>query len=98
MTLSTSEVARVLRPNVVMRLELADGTVRTFEVSLAAFHQLRHSVAVMLNEMDWAGHELDAAHEIGQRAQAQWEKLKGGLGGGGADKLQLQLGVGKPPT
>ena len=44
MTLSTSDVARVLRPNVVMRLELTDGTVRVFEVSLAEFHQLRHSV------------------------------------------------------
>jgi hypothetical protein len=30
-TLSTSDVARVLRPTVVMRLQLTDGTVRTFE-------------------------------------------------------------------
>mmetsp|Transcript_37266 Transcript_37266/g.59832 ORF Transcript_37266/g.59832 Transcript_37266/m.59832 type:complete len:113 (-) Transcript_37266:54-392(-) len=76
-TLSTSEVARVLRPNVVMCLELTDGTVRTVEVGLAEFHQLRHSVAYMLNEMEWAGEELDSAHEIGKRAQAQWEKLRG---------------------
>jgi hypothetical protein len=32
----------------------------------------------MLNEMEWAGEELDGAAEIGQRAQAQWEKLKAG--------------------
>ena len=31
MTLSTSDVARVLRPTVMMRLQLTDGTVRTFE-------------------------------------------------------------------
>lgn len=87
MTLSTSDVAKVLRPNVVMRLELTDGTVRTFEVSLAQFHNLRHDVAVMLNEMSWAGEELDTAHEIGQRAQAQWEKLK---------NLSERLGVQAP--
>jgi len=87
-TLSTSDVARVLRPNILMRLELTDGTVRTFEVGLTEFHQLRHQVAYMLNEMEWAGQELDRANEIGQRAQAQWNKLKG---------LSEKLGIQKEP-
>ena len=68
MTLSTSDVAKVLRPNIVMRFDLTDGTSRTFEVPLARFHEMRRGVAVMLDEMDWAGDELDKANEIGARA------------------------------
>lgn len=86
-TLSTSDVAKVLRPNIVMRFDLTDGTSRTFEVPLARFHEMRRGVAVMLDEMDWAGDELDKANEIGARAKAQWEKLK---------DLSEKLGISKP--
>ena len=48
---------------------------------------MRRGVAVMLDEMDWAGDELDKANEIGARAKAQWEKLK---------DLSEKLGISKP--
>lgn len=49
--LSSSAVSRVMRPSVLMRIVLDDGSVRTFEVPLAQFHQLRHGVAKTLAEM-----------------------------------------------
>ena len=43
--LSTSSISKVLRPSVLLRAVLSDGSVHTAEVSVARFHELRHAVA-----------------------------------------------------
>ena len=43
--LSTSSVSKVLRPSVLLRAVLSDGSVHTTELSVARFHELRHAVA-----------------------------------------------------
>mmetsp|Transcript_11446 Transcript_11446/g.14957 ORF Transcript_11446/g.14957 Transcript_11446/m.14957 type:complete len:231 (-) Transcript_11446:238-930(-) len=50
-TISTSAVSRVMRPTVLMQMILSDGSIKTFEVSPAQFHRLRHSVAKVLRHM-----------------------------------------------
>lgn len=50
--ISTSALARTLKPCVLMRLALTDGTVRTIELSADKFHDLRYAVACILKEME----------------------------------------------
>lgn len=49
--ISTSTQARSLQPSVLMQLKLSDGSAHRFEVSVAKFQELRHSVALVLKEM-----------------------------------------------
>lgn len=51
MTISASGVQKVMRPVVTMETRTSDGKVRTFEVPPEQLHQLRYSVAKVLNEM-----------------------------------------------
>lgn len=48
---SSDSNLQTLRPSITMQIELDDGTLRTFEVSLTQFHQLRHGIAKTLAEM-----------------------------------------------
>ncbi|KAM6148297.1 COMM domain-containing protein 5 [Rhynchocyon petersi] len=49
--ISTSSLARSLRPSILIQLELSDGSACCFEVSTARFQELRYSVALVLKEM-----------------------------------------------
>ena len=42
--LATSACARVLKPSVLVQLQLSDGTTRCVELSVKAFHELRYKV------------------------------------------------------
>lgn len=75
-TLCTSDAREVMRPSVILRLRLDDGSEKTFECGLEKFHQLREATATMLNEMEWASRDVAAVKEIGARAQARWDKVK----------------------
>jgi hypothetical protein len=44
-TISSGSLSRVMRPSILFQLYLTDGTVKTFEVSVEQFSQLRYSVA-----------------------------------------------------
>jgi COMM domain containing 5 len=50
-TVSTSSLSRVLKPSVLMQLTLSDGTIKTFEMQVDQFHQLRYNVAKVLQYM-----------------------------------------------
>ena len=57
MTVSSSQAKKVLRPTVLMTLEV-DENKETFEMSLEMFQELRLTVAKMLTEMEWANEEV----------------------------------------
>ena len=42
--LATSACARVLKPSILLELQLSDGTTRCVELSVKAFHELRYKV------------------------------------------------------
>ncbi|XP_042879842.1 COMM domain-containing protein 5-like [Penaeus japonicus] len=50
-TISTSWLSRVLEPVVMMRMSTSDGALHTFQVPLSKFHQLRFTVANLLQQM-----------------------------------------------
>lgn len=50
-TISTSVMSRVFKPVLMLQLELSNGSVRTMEVSLQQFHELRLACATALNDM-----------------------------------------------
>jgi hypothetical protein len=50
-TISTSVMQRVFKPVLLLQLELSNGCIRTFEVSLEQFHELRLACATVLNDM-----------------------------------------------
>lgn len=79
--LRTSECAEVMRPSVILRLRLSDGSEKIFECGLEAFHRLREATATALNEMDWVGRDVAAVDEIGARARARWDRAKAAEGG-----------------
>jgi hypothetical protein len=68
--LSTSSVSRVLRPSVLLRATLTDGTVSTFELNVKSFHELRHAVAEALHAMDIATPKLAATVAMRGRGSA----------------------------
>jgi hypothetical protein len=70
-----------MRPSVILRLALDDGSERTFECGLEKFHELREATATMVNEMDWATRDVEAVREIGARARARWERTRAGTTG-----------------
>eukprot|EP01105_Mastigella_eilhardi_P026563 TRINITY_DN7745_c0_g1_i1.p3 TRINITY_DN7745_c0_g1~~TRINITY_DN7745_c0_g1_i1.p3 ORF type:complete len:225 (-),score=81.41 TRINITY_DN7745_c0_g1_i1:123-749(-) len=49
-TISSSSLARVLAPSVLMEMTTTDGRVCTFEVTQDKFHDLRYNVARVLKE------------------------------------------------
>jgi len=51
-TISTSEMQRVLKPSILMRMQDDSGKIRTFELNTEQFHKLRYSVSRVLKEFD----------------------------------------------
>lgn len=51
-TISNSSLSRVLEPFLLMELTLSNGTVRSFEIPVSKFHELRYNVATVLKEME----------------------------------------------
>jgi hypothetical protein len=58
----------VLRPCVLLRVALTDGSVHTLELNVRSFHELRHAVAEALHTMDTAAPKLASVHELALRA------------------------------
>jgi len=54
--LSSSSVTRVMQPFVIVRFGLSDGSFRTVEMSVKAFHDLRFRVAEGLHAL----HKLES--------------------------------------
>jgi hypothetical protein len=50
-TISASALSKVLRPTVLLEMTLSDGGIKTFEVPLESFHELRCTVARLCSEM-----------------------------------------------
>lgn len=50
-TISSGSLSRVMRPSILMQLILSDGSIKTFEVSVEQFNQLRYGVAKVLHDM-----------------------------------------------
>lgn len=50
-TISTSSLSRVLKPSVIVQMALSDGSIKTFEMQVDQFHQLRYNVAKVLQYM-----------------------------------------------
>lgn len=47
-TISTTQLQRVLKPSVIFQLTTTDGKITTFEASIEKFHQFRYNVASLL--------------------------------------------------
>jgi hypothetical protein len=54
--LSSSSVTRVMQPFIILRLGLSDGSFRTIELSVKAFHDLRFRVAEAMHSL----HKLES--------------------------------------
>lgn len=50
-TVSSGALSRIMRPNILFQLVLSDTTVKTFEVSIEQFNQLRYNVAKALSDI-----------------------------------------------
>lgn len=50
-SISSGSLSRVMRPSILMQMILSDGRIKSFEVSIEQFNQLRYGVAKMLREM-----------------------------------------------
>ncbi|XP_033103753.1 COMM domain-containing protein 5-like [Anneissia japonica] len=51
-TISSSNLNRVLEPTILMEMSLSDGSVKEFEVPVSKFHELRYNVSYLLKEME----------------------------------------------
>eukprot|EP01125_Pyxidicula_operculata_P017573 TRINITY_DN6157_c0_g1_i2.p1 TRINITY_DN6157_c0_g1~~TRINITY_DN6157_c0_g1_i2.p1 ORF type:complete len:227 (-),score=47.13 TRINITY_DN6157_c0_g1_i2:29-709(-) len=51
-SISTSEMARLLKPTILMRMVDSDGNIKTFEMNLEQFNKLRYNVARVIKEFD----------------------------------------------
>mmetsp|Transcript_2028 Transcript_2028/g.4300 ORF Transcript_2028/g.4300 Transcript_2028/m.4300 type:complete len:232 (+) Transcript_2028:232-927(+) len=49
--ISSSSLQRVFRPSIMMQMTLSNGRIKTFDVSVEAFHELRYNVAKVLRDM-----------------------------------------------
>eukprot|EP00615_Pteridomonas_danica_P006975 CAMPEP_0114337144 /NCGR_PEP_ID=MMETSP0101-20121206/6171_1 /TAXON_ID=38822 ORGANISM="Pteridomonas danica, Strain PT" /NCGR_SAMPLE_ID=MMETSP0101 /ASSEMBLY_ACC=CAM_ASM_000211 /LENGTH=222 /DNA_ID=CAMNT_0001469289 /DNA_START=6 /DNA_END=674 /DNA_ORIENTATION=+ len=49
--ISSSSLLRVFRPCILMQISLSDGRIKTFDVPVDQFHQLRYNVAKVLRDM-----------------------------------------------
>lgn len=50
-TISSSVMTRVLKPVLLIQLELSNGDIKSMELSVQQFHELRLAVATVLNDM-----------------------------------------------
>ena len=50
--ISTSSLARVLKPTITMQVRTSGKAEHTFEVPMGKFHELRYEVACLLKEME----------------------------------------------
>lgn len=48
-TISSSSLSRIMRPNILVQIVLKDGRARTFHLSIEEFSQLRYNVAKVLH-------------------------------------------------
>jgi len=51
-TISTTSMARAMKPSVTLRITLDDGRVRSFSVPADRFHELRFAVTKVLKDVD----------------------------------------------
>lgn len=49
--ISTGSLSRVMRPTLLFQMVLSSGAIKSFQVSVEQFHQLRFGVAKVLNDM-----------------------------------------------
>jgi len=49
--ISSGSLSRIMRPSILMQMILSNGSVKTFEVSIKEFNQLRYGVAKILYDM-----------------------------------------------
>ncbi len=49
--ISSGLLSRVMRPNILMQMVTSTGAIRSFEVSIEQFNQLRYGVAKVLHDM-----------------------------------------------
>uniref|UniRef100_A0A7S3CZ28 COMM domain-containing protein 5 n=1 Tax=Palpitomonas bilix TaxID=652834 RepID=A0A7S3CZ28_9EUKA len=66
--ISTSSSHRALKPSITMELSLTDGSVKTFEMSIEEFHELRYNVAKLLKEF----HDMEKSQLF--KITEAWEK------------------------
>lgn len=50
-TISSGSLSRVMRPNILFQMILCDGRIKTFEVSIEQFNQIRYGIAKLLFDM-----------------------------------------------
>lgn len=50
-TMSTGLLSKVMRPSIMVQMYLSSGIIKTFEISIEQFNQLRYGVAKVLQEM-----------------------------------------------
>jgi len=50
-TMSTGLLSKVMRPSILVQMSLSSGVIKTFEISIEQFNQLRYGVAKVLQEM-----------------------------------------------
>ena len=70
--ISSASCSRVLRPVVLMELELSDGTIRTLEMSVEKFQELRYCTAQALKGMH--GTESNPLYKVLEAASEQQRK------------------------
>ncbi|KAJ7558829.1 hypothetical protein O6H91_04G057700 [Diphasiastrum complanatum] len=75
-TLSTSSANKVLRPSVLMRLELKDGQIQMLDLNSDSFGQLRCRVAELLTEMEAADNLLNKQKRPVSLKQQDLQRLK----------------------
>ena len=49
--MSTGLLSKVMRPSIMVQMYLSSGIIKTFEISIEQFNQLRYGVAKVLQEM-----------------------------------------------
>lgn len=50
--ISSSFLSRAITPVVLMEVTSSDGRIKTFELSIEKFHELRYNVAKVLKDME----------------------------------------------
>lgn len=62
--ISSSSLLRVFRPCILMQVALSDGRIKTFDVPVDQFHQLRYNVAKVLRDMQELERHPSESHAI----------------------------------
>mmetsp|Transcript_39589 Transcript_39589/g.75808 ORF Transcript_39589/g.75808 Transcript_39589/m.75808 type:complete len:116 (+) Transcript_39589:145-492(+) len=84
-TLSSSSLAKVLQPSIVLFLTLDDGSVHTFQATKEQFHLLRHAVARSLHESEAVAPKLEHVAALAKKVKHRQEVLQ-------ADSLKKKSG------